>query len=92
MTRYPRFTELIADYSPRQLTRLASASGVTVEVICALAAGEHTAALADRMRLGAALNINPLELFALDPEVEAFLADVEPRFATDRNALEVIDR
>jgi len=91
MIRYPLLNDVVAD-----VVDVSRRSGVPVDIIEAILAGEHAAGLADQMRLGRALGINPLDLFALDADIESALADVEtqglPRYATDRAALGVIDR
>jgi len=91
MVRYPLLNTAVVD-----VDNVARMSGVPVDVLHAILAGDHAAGLADQMRIGRALGINPLELFALDDDIEAALADVvaqgHPRYATDRAALRVIDQ
>lgn len=95
MNRYPHFVAAVDGFNIDR-GELSKRSGVPVDVIEALLAGEHAAGLADQMRLGRALSINPLELFALDPDTEALLADRErqglPRWAVDQPALRAVDR
>lgn len=91
MIRYPLLNATVTD-----VHKLSKRSGVPVETIDAILSGRHAASLSVQMRLGQALGVNPLDLFALDPDVEALLADRErqgfPRYATDRAALDAIDR
>jgi hypothetical protein len=91
MIRYPLFNASCAD-----VRDVSTRSGVPVDIIDAILRGDHAAGLAEQMRLGRALGINPLDLFALDDDIESALADVvaqgHPRYATDRTALRVIDR
>lgn len=86
---YPTLVAELGELSADELLELAFRSGVSVPVIEAIVAGECGASLSVQMRIGYALGRNPLELFALDADLEAALpAD---RYVSDPATLRVID-
>lgn len=93
MINYPLFAAALADVD---INALAQASGTPAETIEAIAAGGVAPSLGVRMRLARALDANPLELFRLDDDLEAALADVEAqghhRHIDDPATLRLLDR
>lgn len=86
MSRYATFEAAVVDVD---LDELARRSGVDVDVIRA-ALDDHELGLAEQMRLGRALWMNPLELFAHADDIEAAMP--EPRWVADAAALRRLPR
>jgi hypothetical protein len=86
---YPTLVAELEELTAAELEAVSFRAGVTVPVIEAIVAGRCGASLSVQMRLGYALRRNPLELFALDAELEGALpAD---RYVSDPATLRVID-
>jgi len=81
---YPTFREAVAHVN---LDELSARSGVSVESIEAIIAGTAPASLSVMMRLGQALDTNPLDLFRLEPAMEAALASAPTRWVADADTL-----
>lgn len=88
MIRYPAFIAAVADGDVEQL---ATRSGVPGGTIRAIVAGGIAPSLAMRDRLARALGANPIDLFRLEPHLEAALAGAPSRYVTDPATLRNID-
>lgn len=89
MTLYPNLVALLDTFTADELADLVDRSGVSGETIAAAVAGTHAASLSVQMRIGTVLDINPLELFRLDADLEATLPP--RRYVSDPPTLRLVD-
>lgn len=89
MITYPRLIDELAD---RDRDEFARAAGVLPETLQAIEAGGIAPSFSIRDRLARALDVNPIELFRLDADLEEALAGAPSRYVTDPATLRTIDR